>query len=339
MPIHTVLGPIEPSELGRTSMHEHLISDIRIWSRPSEEAPPEGVPMGPALMGYLRWNALSVPENLMLTDVDVAVAELVDAKAAGAGAVLELTLGGMGRRLDLLQEISRRSGVHVLAGGGFYVQQTHPEWIASASVDEIAAHLVGELTDGIDGTGVRPALLGEIGTSFPITDDEWKVVRAAGIAGAETGAAVYVHLSFRGKPGIPVFDALAAEGMDPSRIIIGHLDEYWDESYHRDIAERGAVLAYDTWGSEFHYGRPDQRNPSDPERFAMVEWLIEQGFAGQLIIGADVWAQANLKHNGGLGYDHLFRRVAPHITRLAGGDRSVIDTILLDNPRRLLDRP
>ncbi|ROO89119.1 phosphotriesterase-related protein [Actinocorallia herbida] len=339
MPIHTVLGPIEPDELGPTSMHEHLLSDLRIWSRPSAEEPPSGVPIGPELLGYLRWNALSVPENLVLHDPDTAVAELRDARAAGASAVVELTLEGMGRRLAELPEISRRSGVHLCVGGGFYVDQVHPGRVRAADVDGVAEMLLAELRDGIGGTGIRPALLGEIGTSWPVTDGEWKVLRAAGRAGAESGAAVYVHLSFRGKPALPVFEALVAEGMDPSRIIIGHLDEYFDPGYHREVARTGAVLAYDTFGSDFLYGGPEQRNPTDAERIAMVEWLLEEGYAGQLIIGADVWTQANLKRNGGYGYDHLFRRIAPAITRVAGGDASVVERILVTNPRRLLNRP
>ncbi|GAA0997179.1 phosphotriesterase [Acrocarpospora macrocephala] len=339
MPIHTVLGPIEPAELGPTSMHEHLLSDLRVWSRPSAEEPPPGVPIGPELLGYLRWNALSIPENLVLHDPDVAVRELADARAAGASAVVELTLEGMGRRLAELPDISRRSGVHVCVGGGFYVEQTHPARVRAAGVDGVTEMLLDELRHGIGGTGIRPALLGEIGTSWPVTDGEWKVLRAAGRAGAETGAAVYVHLSFRGRPAIPVLEALVEEGMDPSRVVIGHLDEYFDPGYHREVAQAGATLAYDTFGSDFLYGDPAQRNPTDAERFEMVAWLLSEGFADRLVIGADVWAQANLKHNGGFGYDHLFRRIGPGITRLAGGDPKVVERILIENPRRLLNRP
>lgn len=339
MPIHTVLGPLAAEELGPTSMHEHVLSDLGLWAKEPTEQPPPGVPLGPELMGYLRWNALSLPENLVLHDIDVAVRELTDAKAAGASAMLELTLHGMGRRLEELPEISRRSGVHLCVGAGWYVDQTHPDAVRTADVDALAEGLVRELTDGIGETGIRPALLGEIGTSHPITDSEWRSLRASARAGVETGAAVYVHLSFRGRPGLEVLDVLVEEGMHPSRVIIGHLDEAWDPDYHAEVARRGAVLAYDTFGSDFYYGSPAMRNPTDAERLEMVAWLIEQGFADQLIVGADIWTQANLKHNGGNGYDHLFRRVLPGIARLTGGDADLVETISVRNPRRLLDRP
>jgi phosphotriesterase-related protein len=339
MPLHTVLGPIAPEQLGPTSMHEHLLSDLSIWAKPPRELPPAGVPMGPELAAYLRWNALSLPQNLVLDDPDVAAAELAYVRAAGASAVVELTHEGMGRRIDELPEISRRAGVHVCVGAGFYVEETMPARVRDAGIDELAEILVAQLTDGIGASGIKPALLGEIGTSWPITAAEWRLVRAAGRAGARTGAAVYMHLSFRGMGGTAVLAALMEEGMPADRVVIGHLDERWDRGYHREIAQAGAVLGYDTFGSDFYYGSPALRNPTDAERLEMVEWLLSEGFGSQLIIGADVWTQANLRRNGGNGYDHLFRRIAPAIADLADGDTTVVDTILVHNPRRLLDRP
>jgi len=339
MPIHTVLGPIAAEELGPTSMHEHLLSDLRVWAKEPKELPPEGVTMGPELMAYLRWNFLSVPENIVLHDPDIAAVELAYVKSAGGSGVLELTLDGMGRRLAELPEISRKSRVHIMVGAGFYVEDTMAEDVKTASVDDLTARLISQLVGGIGETGIRPALLGEIGTSWPITDAEWRVVRAAARAGVETGAAVYTHQSFRGKGGGAVLEAILDEGMAADRVIIGHLDEFWDKSYHRDIAQAGAMLAYDTFGSDFYYGSPAMRNPTDGERLEMVEWLLSEGFGGQLVIAQDVWSQANLRRNGGNGYDHLFSRIGPAITDLAGGDESVIRTILIDNPRRLLERP
>jgi phosphotriesterase-related protein len=294
--------------------------------------------MGPELMAYLRWNFLSVPENIVLHDADVAAQELAHVRSAGGSGVLELTLDGMGRRLAELPEISRRSGVHVMVGAGFYVEDTMAEDVKTASIDVLTQRLIGELTDGIGDTGIRPALLGEIGTSWPVTDAEWRVVRAAARAGAETGAAVYTHQSFRGKGGTSVLEAILAEGMSPDRVIIGHLDEFWDPGYHREIAQAGAVLAYDTFGSDFHYGSAKLRNPTDAERLDMVEWLLSEGYGSQLVIAQDVWAQANLRRNGGNGYDHLFRRIGPAIAEIAG-DPATVDQILIHTPRRLLERP
>lgn len=338
MPIHTVLGPIAAAELGRTSMHEHVLSDLRLWAKPQRETPPAGVDMGPELMAYLRWNFLSIPENIVLDDPDVAAEELAWVPRAGGSAIVELTLQGMGRRAAELPEISRRAGVHICVGAGFYVEETMPDDIRRASVDELTEILISQLTEGIDGTGILPSILGEIGTSWPITDAEWRVLRAAARSGVETGAAVYTHQSFRGKGGTSVLEVLQEEGMPADRIVIGHLDEFWDKGYHREIAQAGAVLAYDTFGSDFVYGSPALRNPTDPERLEMVEWLLSEGYASQLVIGADVWSQANLHRNGGNGYDHLFARIGPAIADIAG-DPTVADQILIHTPRRILERP
>ena len=339
MAIHTVLGPIEPDALGPTSMHEHLLSDLRLWSRPSAEPPPDDAErVHPGILGYLRWNALAVPDNLVLDDPEDAVAELRGVHAAGGRAVVDLTLEGMGRRLEELPAISRASGVTICVGCGWYVEEAQPDWVRAADEDTLTRHLLDELRDGIAGTGIRPALIGEIGTNHPPTESEWRVLRAAGRAGAESGAAVNVHLSWRGADGVAVLEALVAEGMAPERVVLSHMDERLDRGYHAAVAQAGAVLEYDTFGSDFLYGTPRARNPSDAERLDMAAWLLSEGYGGQLVIACDTWTKANLKRNGGFGYEHLFRRIAPALADYCGADEATLQAILVDTPRRILDR-
>ncbi|GAA1687975.1 phosphotriesterase [Microbacterium sediminicola] len=337
MPIHTVLGPIEATDLGPTSIHEHLLSDLSMWAKDPREEPPAG-PIGPETAGYLRWNALSMPDNLVLDDATIASTELAHVADAGGSGVVELTLDGMGRRLADLPAISRASGVHIMVGAGYYVEDAMPDEVKTADIDGITQMLLTQLRDGIGDTGIRPAILGEIGTSWPITDAEWRSLRASARAGAETGAAVYTHQSFRGKGGVDVLGVLLDEGMPVDRIVIGHLDELWDREYHREVAQSGAMLAYDTFGTDAYYGSAAFRSPSDGERLDMVAWLLSEGFGDQLVIGADIWMKAHMHRNGGHGYDHLFRRIGPAIAEIAG-DPAVAEQILVHNPRRLLERP
>lgn len=337
MPIHTVLGPIDASDLGPTSIHEHLLSDLSLWAKTPTEPAPAPTVTGPEMTGYLRWNGLSVPDNLVLDDPAVAGDELTYVADAGGSAVVELTLEGMGRRLHELPAISRRAGVHVLVGGGFYVEETMPADVRAADVDTITEILVDQLRNGIGQTGIRPAILGEIGTSWPITDAEWRSLRASARAGVATGAAVYTHQSFRGQGGVAVLEVLLEEGMPADRVVIGHLDELWDPGYHREVAQAGAILAYDTFGTDGYYGSAKLRSPSDAERLDMVEWLLSEGYGDQLVIGGDLWMKSHLHRNGGHGYDHLFRRIGPAIAALGG--EAVAEQILVHTPRRLLDRP
>ncbi|MER5183908.1 hypothetical protein ABT009_37145 [Streptomyces sp. NPDC002896] len=334
MPVHTVLGPIEPEELGPTSMHEHLLMKADVWAKSAGS----GRRPGPADMARLRWDAL-VPENLLLDDPEVALDEMRAARAAGGSAVLDLTCEGKNRQVAELPRISRESGMTVMVGCGFYVEQTHPDRIRGLDTDGLTQALLDELDHGIDGTGIRPALIGEVGTNHPPTEREWQLIRASGRAGAARGAAVSMHLSWRGADGLDILEALVAEGMPVDRVILGHMDEHFDRGYHRAALQAGAVLGYDTFGNELFYGSRTVRTPFDHERLDMVEWLLSEGGADQLVIGCDVWCQANLRKNGGYGYEHLFARIAPAILDIAGGDPKVLDTILLDTPRRLLNRP
>jgi phosphotriesterase-related protein len=338
MAIHTVLGPIAATELGPTTMHEHLLSDLRVWSRPSAEAPPAGDRVHPGILGYLRWNALALPDNLVLDDPEEAIGELRALRASGGRALVELTLEGMGRRLGELPRIARSSGVTICVGCGWYVEEAQPQWVRSATEDALAEHMIAELRDGIGDSGLRPALIGEIGTNHPPRDSEWRVLRAAARAGVETGAAVNVHLSWRGADGVDVLDALVAAGMAPERVILSHMDERLDRGYHKAVAEAGAVLEYDTFGSDFLYGSPAARNPSDVERLDMAAWLLSEGYGDRLVIGCDTWTKANLRRNGGYGYEHLFRRIVPALESYCGADAATVRAILVDTPRRLLDR-
>jgi phosphotriesterase-related protein len=340
MPIHTVLGEIDPAELGPTSMHEHVFADLRLWAKSGDDGVPWEGPIGPEAQMHLRWNGLHTPDNLHLHDPEVAVAEMRSVAAAGGAMIVDLTIAGMGRRLAELAEISRQSGVAIAVGCGYYVEELHPPELAAMGIDEIAASIMGELNEGIEGTGIRPALIGEIGTNHPPTETEWRVVRAAGRAGAESGAAVNVHLSWRGADGLDVVAALVEEGMPADRVILSHMDENLDRGYHDAVAETGCVFEFDTFGSEYLYStKSGARNPTDPERLAALAHLIEIGAGDRIVIGCDIWTQGNLLRNGGCGYEHLFKRVQPALEWACGADAATVQQIMVETPRRLLDRP
>ncbi|UNB52880.1 phosphotriesterase [Mycolicibacterium sp. YH-1] len=338
LPIHTVLGHIAPEELGRTSMHEHVFIDARVWCTPPQEPMPEDTSISLENHGFLRWNLDSFEHNLVLDDEHVAIKEVTSVAAAGGSAILDVTNIGLGRDVRKLSAVARASGVHIMTASGCYIHDSHPSWVAEMSVEELAALFTSELTDGIDGTGITSALLGEIGTSDPVTDREFKVLAAAAAAGAQTGASVSVHLDPRGTHGVAVLEYLVALGMQPERVILGHVDEHLDEGYHRDMLATGATLAYDTFGSDYCHSGQFQ-DPSDSQRLDMLVPLLEDGFADQLVLACDVWTKINLRTYGGMGYDHLFKRVVPMMRDYRGVDVAVIDQMLIANPRRLLNRP
>ncbi|MGV1046990.1 MAG: phosphotriesterase family protein [Solirubrobacterales bacterium] len=337
MAIQTVLGPIEPDQLGPTSMHEHLLIDATVWHRPAAEEPPEDR-VSLRTRGYLQWNPLALADNLVIEDEEQVTEELRAVRAAGGSGIVDLTVIGLGRRVDRLPAISRAANLHVMVGCGFYLHDSHPTWVEAAGVDELASFLIGELNDGIEDSGIRPALIGEIGTSAPITDREKKVLRAAGRAGAETGAAVNVHLDREQAGALEAIAILVEEGMPADRIVCSHLDERLDWGYHQAVAETGAIVEYDTFGQEFYFG-PTDKNPSDVERLEFVARMIEAGRRDQLVLGCDIWVKVATARYGGMGYEHLMKRIVPALSAELGLSAEEVDAIMVGTPRRLLERP
>jgi phosphotriesterase-related protein len=339
MPIYTALGPIEADELGPTSMHEHVLVDSRVWLEPSPEpnAPPMDAPVSLENVGFLRWNPHCLEDNLILDDPDVAVSELRRVAAAGGAGIVDMTNIGLGRRPAELPAISRRAGVHIMVGCGFYVHDSLPEWVDSATDEALEEQMIDDLVDGIEGTGILAALIGEVGTSSPVTPREARSVRAAGRAGARTGAMVNVHLDARGAHALEILELLTGEGQPADRVVFSHLDERLDLGYHREVAAAGAIIEYDTFGQECYC--PNFKDPTDLERCEALATLLDEGLAEQIVLGCDVWIKAAATSYGGTGTEHLFERVTPMLRTRFGVGEATIDQMLVQTPRRLLNRP
>ena len=338
MPIHTVLGPIDAAELGPTSMHEHLFLEAA-QAFGDAETEMINLPVTIERLGDLHWNTVSNAANLTLDEPDVTVAELRRFHKSGGRAMVDVTPLGLGRRVADLPEVARRSQVHILVGCGFYRSPSHPPWMEERSAQQLAEYLIDELENGLDGTGIRPALIGEVGTIDPVAEAEWRVLHAAAIAAAETGAAISVHIDPQGQyQALDILEWLVGHGADPSRVVIGHLDEILDLDNQRALMRAGATVEYDLFGAEFYY--PGRENyVTDYQRMDAVKALIEEGFAEKLVFGCDIHMKMMLRVYGGMGYAHLMERIVPSLIERFHVDREHIDQILVKNPARLLDRP
>jgi phosphotriesterase-related protein len=334
--IHTVLGPIEADALGVTSMHEHLLADARILHAEAREPLPASDRVTVENLGFLRWNLLALEDNLVLEDADLAAEELGRAAALGQRAVVDLTVWGLGTRPRDLPAIARASGVHVIAGCGAYLDRPHPPEVADVAENELAERFTRALQEEIEpGTGVRAGLLGLIGTSEPVTASEQRVLRAAGAAAGRTGAAITVRLDPSARRGEWVLEQLAAAGCPPERVIFGNVDEFIDRAYLGALARAGATLEW-CFGNEAYY-RDGYKDPTDAERLDGICAAVEDGLRDRCVLGCSVWTKTQLRAYGGMGYDHLLRRIVPTL-RSRGVPDDVLDAMLVHNPRRLLDR-
>ena len=226
--VMTVLGPVAPSTLGPTLTHEHLLLEFTNMGELPVEASRVFFARGPITPENMAWhrrNRYASLEARTFTDENMAISEAMHFKLAGGGTICDVTPVGIGRDPLGLARISRATGLNIVMGAGYYRERTHPEYVDGMTEDDIADQLVTEVRDGVGDTGVRPGLFGEIGSGWPITRNEIKVLRAAAAAQAETGAPVLIHPGWEDDHAPhKILDILEAAGGDVSRTIMGHLD-------------------------------------------------------------------------------------------------------------------
>ena len=320
--VMTVRGPVPAPDLGITLMHEHVFIDLSfLWDAPTSEwqKPLVDAEITLANRGLLQVDPYVSRRNLVLDDFDVAVAELAPFRQLGGGSVVDLT----------------RTGLHIIAGCGYYTQRAHPPEVATLSESELLERLLVDIANGLGGTDVRPGIIGEIGTSSPVHADEAKVLRVAAAAQAKTGLAINVHVAIFRREALAALDILEAAGADLSRVVISHLDEQPDTAYHQAILERGAYVEYDTFGSESYFDGDGSAEPSDRERVDCLIELLDAGFGDRLLISQDVCTKVQLLKYAGFGYGHILRSILPRLRR-RGVDEATVRKLLVENPARVL---
>lgn len=311
--VMTVLGPCRPTELGATSIHEHIF----------KKAPPNATDSDPRL-----------------DELDVAIEELQAFREAGGDAMVEVTTLDMGRDADKLAKASAATGVKIVASVGYYkcshfqrrgeavrVRKSLSEKLRATSVDQLAALFVGEVREGIAGTEVKAGIIAEIGTSYgQILKEEEKVFRAAARAHRETGVPISTHATL-GTMGREQVELFKEEGVDLGHVVIGHLDLVPDTAYHVELARHGVFLGFDTTGKEEYL--------PDAKRAELIQRLILEGFEDHIVLACDIALRSQLRSYGGYGYAYLLDSFVPRLEEF-GIDPVTIHKLLVENPRRLL---
>ena len=210
----SVLGPVPAEALGVTLMHEHLLFDFRDYWEPegSNSIALADEPLTLPLVGSLRYNPFLLKDNLVHGDIDLAIEELTPFAALGGRTLVDPTNVSIGRDPLALQRISRVTGLHIIMGAGYYTEISLDDAFRARSLGDLTEELVREVREGVGETGVRAGLIGEIGTSAPITPSEEHSLQAAARAHAATGAPLMVHLDGWGREGHRVLDLVEAEG-------------------------------------------------------------------------------------------------------------------------------
>ena len=368
--IETVLGSIEAELVGPTSMHEHLLSDASGLGIPDAVGGP--------------------PADVVLDDAGLAASELRRVRDAWAGAgsddvdlvasnperpagdrrasspnwigselgdearlpvVVDPTVWGFGGPAPGLAEISRASGVAIVAAVGAYVPRTRPEWLMGLDEDALVETFRSALMDHLPGCDFRAGIVGMLAPGLPLDQHPhllsptglqrtggWErgLLRAGARAAAETGSAAIVRLDPRRRDGLEVLEVMTSTGLAADRVVFSNIDGYArDLDALRELAEAGATLKW-CFGYEAP-PRPGLATATDAERADALTALLAEGHQRQ-VLACGVWTKSALHKYGGWGHDHLPTTVLP---ALRDRDLSTTDleALLITEPRRLLDRP
>jgi phosphotriesterase-related protein len=338
--VQTVTGPIEPGDLGKTLMHEHLLIDLNPPRVRNDvpDAERRDTVIEACDCFKLNWNQKSSPANFRLHDLGVLTRELREMRAAGGNSLVELTVGGLEPDPEGLVALAQASGVHIIMGCGHYVDEYQDPANTSRTVENFAAEMIAQLTVGAWGTTVKAGIIGEIGCQSPWTEQEKRVMRGALLAQQHTGAALNVHPGRSAGQPFEVVDFVRACGNPTGRLIISHIDR---TLFERDdilrLADTGCMIEFDLFGWETTNYSPNPAidMPNDGVRLRLIRALLDRGHLEQVLISHDICMRSRLCHFGGHGYQHIFANVVPLMLR-RNFSQAEIDTILVTNPARLL---
>ena len=340
----TVLGPIKGEDLGFTLPHEHIVFDgSSIFAEPSASSDKHRAlaPIGWDILSWLRYHPYENINNVRMLDEQEGVDEVTLFKAAGGCTIVDVTIPGIGRDPMSLARISRLTGVNIVMGTGLYTEPSLTEQQKDMSVDDIVELFVRDMREGVDGTGIKAGIIGEVACNYPATPVELKAVRAAAIAQQETGAAISLHPGRNREAPFQLVDALREAGADLTRVIFCHTDARLREPEDRlRLAGEGCVLEYDLWGWEGHfpsYWTSDDYMdlPNDTDRIYELKELDRHGFLSQVVMSHDICVRSRRVCWGGWGYMHIPTYVVPMMLK-RGIDADQIRQITVETPRRLL---
>jgi phosphotriesterase-related protein len=315
--VETVLGPIPATELGSVLIHEHIAV---------------------ASAGILRsWPALYGDHQRL---IDEAVSVLNAAHAAGVRSIVDATTFDLGRDMTILREVAERTDVHILASTGHWLMPAPT--MQARSTEQLGDFFIRDLTEGADGTNDKAAVI-KVASEAEVTPFEERVLIAAARASRTTGAPILTHSAVRARIGERQADILEREGVDPSRVVIGHSDDSSEFDYLDGLARRGYSLGMDRLPN----GRlPEYGGQGVEARMDMIVRLVEAGHVGRLMLAHDdpIWAllltdedqRRHLESNPDR-VSFVHRVVLPGLLS-RGLTAADIETIMVSNPRAWLVR-
>ncbi len=309
--VNSVSGPLDAADLGFTLPHEHIIvlspgveANFPVWDREK--------------------------------DLESAETKVKDVMARGVKTLVDLTVANW-RDIPFVQEVVRRTGMQVIVATGVYWEVPHYFRAQSGrSVDHIAELFVRDIQDGIMDTGVKAGVV-KCATDEPgVTEDVGRILRASARAHRKTGVPISTHTHAASQVGLKQQDVFEEEGVDLSRVIIGHSGDSEDIDYLRRLIDRGSYIGMDRFSLDMFL-------PTD-RRVATISRLCEMGYAEKMVISHDAncyfdWYEKALMQQATPNWHFSFiPEVVIPALREAGVSDEQIRTMTVDNPRRIFEQ-
>src|SRR6266446_2623653 len=296
--VETALGPIATTGLGPTLMHEHIVT------------------RSPGV--HENWPHLFDRPAILAG----AERKMADLYARGIRTIVDLTTVDLGRDFDLIVEVARRSRVQVIVATGVWWMPQR--YFFGHGVDEVADLFVRDITRGIGGSGVKAAIIKCATDTAGVTSVIENILRASARAQKATGVPISTHTWAAGRTGEAQQAIFAQEGVDLSRVIIGHSGDSEDLGYLRGLMERGSTIGMDRFGIESFL--------PTPRRVEVLARLCAEGYAGRMVLSHD----ANRRTRPQWNYNHISDDILPAL-RKAGVKEDQIEQMLVRNPRPIFE--
>lgn len=307
--IQGVLGPIETSELGFTLMHEHVL--VANWA------------MRHCYPDYVDESAVE----------ERASEELRAAQGLGVKTVVDLTPVNLGRDIRLIRRVAERTGVQMIAATGFY--WTEEPWLEAWDADALSTYLIRDVKEGIEGTDVRAGIIKCATDRLGVTGLNDKLLRVAARAHRATGVPISTHTAVANRSGLAQQDVFESEGVDLSRVVIGHCGDSEDIAYLESILKRGSTIGMDRFGV-------DVILPTK-QRVATIVELVRRGWTEQMVLSHDHcchidWfpAEAVGQMAPNWNFRHICEDVIPALRESGVSDEQVAQ-MTVGNPRRVFE--
>lgn len=317
MPVETIRGPIEAADLGPILMHEHIfVLSAEIMQNYAES-----------------WG----DEEQRVSNAIERLNELYD---RGIRSVVDLTVIGLGRYIPRIQRIAEKTRIHILVATGIYTYNEVPFYFhfrgphtALGGPELMTEMFIRDIREGIADTGVKAAML-KCATDEPgVTPGVQRILRAVAQAHRQTGVPISTHTHARSRRGLEQQQIFRQEGVDLSRVVIGHSGDTTDINYLEELIAAGSYLGMDRFGIDTILSFED--------RVDTVAKLCKLGHAGKLVLSQDAacfndWLpERDLAHVlPRWNYFHILNDVIPALMKL-GVTRQQIDAMLVDNPRAI----